>query len=157
MEAQRGARPSPENLQQSLRPEPRDGINHCLPLENPAGHRKANRRVEQVHLSHKHPPNPESTIDLVDPQGRNQLQPHIGTIATGTHPDKAQQCYRSGTEVIGARRVNRLVTKVAPLRSAALRIPGSQYKAQCAGISSSVARPGGGTTTVDRLPSAVSF
>ena len=104
MEAQRGARPGSEKLlQQSLRPEPGDGINHCLPLENPAGHRKANRRIQQVHLSHRHPQIPDRL--LVDPQGRNQLQPHIGTIATGTHPDKAQQCYRSGTEVIGTQEV----------------------------------------------------
>jgi hypothetical protein len=51
------------------------------------------------------PKNPGPTITLVDPQGRNQLQPHIGTIATETHQNKAQQCYRSGTEVIGVRRV----------------------------------------------------
>ncbi len=37
-------------------------------------------------------------------------------------------------------------------RDAALR-----FSTQCAGTASSVARPGGGTTTVDRLPSAVSF
>jgi hypothetical protein len=33
----------------------------------------------------------------------------------------------------------------------------SDFENQCAGTASSVARPRGGTTTVDRLPSAVSF
>ena len=47
-----------KTLQKSLRPEPRYWIynRHCLPPENPAGHRKANRRVTKVHYSHKHPP-----------------------------------------------------------------------------------------------------
>jgi hypothetical protein len=48
MEAQRGARPSPEKtvLQKSLRPKPCDGVDYRLPLENPAGHREANCRIE---------------------------------------------------------------------------------------------------------------
>jgi len=46
-------------LQKTLRPEPLDGVYHGLALENPASHRKAYRRVEQVHLSHRHPPNPD--------------------------------------------------------------------------------------------------
>src|SRR5260370_33860022 len=59
MEAQRGARPSQEKsvLQKALRPEPCDWVDHCLPLENPACHRKPKGRIEQVHLSHKTPPN----------------------------------------------------------------------------------------------------
>lgn len=67
METQRGARPSPvlarsnrstaNLLQQTLRPETSDGIDdrHHLPLEQPAGHRKTNRRVAQMHHSHNHP------------------------------------------------------------------------------------------------------
>ena len=58
MEAQRGARPSLQKavLQKSLRPKPCDWIDYYLPLENPAGHRKANRRIKQMHLSHLTPP-----------------------------------------------------------------------------------------------------
>ena len=59
-------------LQKTLRPKPCDWIDYCLPLENPAGHRKANRRIDQMHLPHKHP---HFGIDLADPQGRNQHQP----------------------------------------------------------------------------------
>jgi hypothetical protein len=44
-------------LQQPLRPETSDGIDdrHYLPLKQPAGHRKTNRRVAQMHHSHNHP------------------------------------------------------------------------------------------------------
>jgi hypothetical protein len=70
MEAQRGARPSPEKnvLQKTLRTKPFDWVDYCLPLENPAGHREANSRIAQMHHSHIYPP---TGIDLVDPQGRN--------------------------------------------------------------------------------------
>jgi hypothetical protein len=59
MEAQRGARPSPEKtlLQKALRPESRHRIYYGLPLENPASHRKTNRRVAEMHYSHNHPQN----------------------------------------------------------------------------------------------------
>ena len=68
MEAQRGARPSPEKtvLQKSLRPKPCDWVDYRLPLENPAGHREAKCRIEQMHLPHRHPP---IRIDLGDPSG----------------------------------------------------------------------------------------
>jgi hypothetical protein len=63
MEAQRGARPSLQKavLQKSLRPKPCDWIDYYLPLENPAGHRKANRRIKQMHLSHLTPPYPDQS------------------------------------------------------------------------------------------------
>jgi hypothetical protein len=32
-----------------------------LPLKKPAGHREAKCRIEQMHLSHRHPPQSEST------------------------------------------------------------------------------------------------
>ena len=58
MEAQRGARPSPEKavLQKSLRPKPCDWVDYRLPFKNPTGHREAKCRIEQMHLSHRHPP-----------------------------------------------------------------------------------------------------
>src|SRR5579871_5383819 len=59
------ARPSPENpLQKALRPEPCNWVSYrlCLPPENPAGHRKANCRITQVHHSHKTPPNPARSV-----------------------------------------------------------------------------------------------
>ena len=85
-------------LQKSLRPEPSHRIDYCLPLKNPAGHRKAKCRIEQMHLSHSHPP---IGLDLVDPQGRKPTSTtSIGTIATAMNADKAHTCYGSGTEVI---------------------------------------------------------
>src|SRR6266568_7399441 len=98
MEAQRGARPSPEKpfLQKTLRPESCDWIDHRLPLENPPCHRKAKGRIEQVHRSHRHPP---IGIDLTDPLGEIPTSTSIGTIATDVHVNKAQRCHRSGTEV----------------------------------------------------------
>jgi len=58
MEAQRGARPSPNNsLQKALGPEPSDWIYdwHRFSPENPASHRKANCRITKMHHSHRHP------------------------------------------------------------------------------------------------------
>ena len=79
-------------LQESLRPEARHRIcyGNCLPLEQPAGHRKANRRVAQVHYFHRHLP---VRFDLYHLQGRNFSNP-IGTIATRVRANKAQQCHR---------------------------------------------------------------
>ena len=71
MEAQRVRAPKPDSslLQEPLRPEPGYGINrHGLTLEEPAGHRKANCRVTQMHHSHNTPP---TRIGQFDPQGRN--------------------------------------------------------------------------------------
>ena len=54
-----GARPLwISRLQKSLRPEARHRVcyGNCLPLEQPASHRKANCRVAQVHYFHRHPP-----------------------------------------------------------------------------------------------------
>ena len=58
-------------LQKPLRPEPRDRVRYrnCLPLEQPAGHRKANRRVAQVHYFHRHP---QSGL-IVSPSGEEPL------------------------------------------------------------------------------------
>jgi hypothetical protein len=59
MEAQRVRAPNPGTaLQKALRPESSDWVHywHRLPPENPAGHRKANRRITQVHHFHKTPP-----------------------------------------------------------------------------------------------------
>jgi hypothetical protein len=49
-------------LQKTLRPEPCDGVYYSLPLENPAGHRKAQRRIEQMHFFHRHPQIPDRLL-----------------------------------------------------------------------------------------------
>ena len=70
MEAQRVRAPKPGKplLQKALRPKPNDRIYdwHCLPPEDPAGHRKANCRIAQMHHSHMTTPN---RIGLSDPSG----------------------------------------------------------------------------------------
>jgi hypothetical protein len=185
-------------LQQTLRAEPRHRIDYCLPLKNPAGHRKANRRIEQMHLSHIHPPNPGSSATALTLRG-GTLSSSIGTIAIRPRLNKAQQCHRSGTEVIGViGGVNSSASASGgcpvgrprpPRAKARSPFPGAPFLVrflrekwgfstersrrvrafaarsrtdahphpQCAGIASSVARPAGGTTTVDKLPSTVSF
>jgi len=58
MEAQRVRAPKPfTDLQKPLRSETSHWVDyrHCLPPENPAGHRKANRRIAKVHYSHEYP------------------------------------------------------------------------------------------------------
>jgi len=73
MKAQRERTPKLESaLQKALRAEPGDRVCdwQSLPLENPAGHRKAYRRIAQMHHSHKYP----NQDRLVDPQGRSQFQ-----------------------------------------------------------------------------------
>lgn len=97
MEAQRGARPSPTKfLQKALRSKASNRVyRRCLPPENPAGHRKANRRVTEMHHPHAHPQFGSSAPTL---QGRNinlsaQYRPALSLY-------KAHPCYRSGTEVI---------------------------------------------------------
>ncbi len=95
MEAQRGAHAQAWiPLQKTLRPKPCDWIDYCLPLENPAGHRKANRRIDQMHLPHKHP---HFGIDLADPQGRNQHQLISAQYQRGfapTRPNSAMEVAR---------------------------------------------------------------
>jgi hypothetical protein len=56
------ARPSLTNLQKPLRSETSHWVDywHCLPPENPAGHRKAYRRIAKVHHSHEIPPSSAS-------------------------------------------------------------------------------------------------
>ncbi len=60
--AQRGYAPSrPQttqrnNLQQARRTKPRNGIYHRLTFENPAGHRKSQRRVANMHEPHSPTP-----------------------------------------------------------------------------------------------------
>jgi hypothetical protein len=54
------ARPAPSYrfLQKALRPKPDHWIDDWLSLENPTCHRKANRRITQMHHLHKTPPDP---------------------------------------------------------------------------------------------------
>ena len=114
MEAQRGARPKPWRcvLQKALRPEPRDWVNHwrSFPPENPAGHRKANCCIAQMHHPHKTPPSRDRFLIV---RGGTTTD-SIGTITTPHHASKAQPCYGSGTEVIG---VIRTVNKEAGKRT----------------------------------------
>jgi hypothetical protein len=94
----------------------------------------------------------------------------IGTIAIGKIADKAHLCHGGGTEVIGVMercpRESGEITSRWPVATASevsaeqalrwLALPALQ--SQCTSKPSGPApRPGGGTTTVDRLPSAVSF
>jgi len=46
------------DLQQARRTKPRNGIYHRLTFENPAGHRKSQRRVANMHEPHS--PTPKS-------------------------------------------------------------------------------------------------
>ena len=72
MDAQRVRAPKPEKpLQKPLRPIASDRIDdrQSFPLKNPAGHRKANSRVTEMHQSHKHPQFGSPT----DPSGEEPL------------------------------------------------------------------------------------
>jgi len=63
------ARPSPKNLlQKPLRPKPSNRVSNWRSPENPACHRKANRRVTQMHYFHKTPSRPTR---LVQGRGTN--------------------------------------------------------------------------------------
>src|SRR6266849_8084420 len=57
MVAQRGARPnlSRSFLKKTRRSQPRNGNRYRLPPEYPAGHRKAQSRVTQMHEPHRYP------------------------------------------------------------------------------------------------------
>ena len=90
------------------------------------------------------------------PSGEEATSDSIVTIATGLSANKAQQCHETGTEVIGVTR--RVVPGKKGPRSAFCQPRNLQKsKTQCAAPGWSGDRPAGGTTTVDRLPSAVSF
>jgi len=58
------------DLQKPLRSETSHWVDcrHCLPPENPAGHRKAYRRITKVHYFHK---NPQLGLDHL--QGRKYM------------------------------------------------------------------------------------
>src|SRR5437763_3741971 len=92
-------------LQKALRTEPCHRIyDDCLPFKKPTCHRKTNRRIAQMHHSHKTPP--DRIGWFLDPQGRNINS--IGTITTLRESNKAPMCQRHGTEVIGViRRVKK--------------------------------------------------
>lgn len=138
MEAQRVRAPKPGKsaLQKALRPKPYDWVHgwHCLPPENPAGHRKANCRIAQMHHSHIAPPIGSACLTL---QGRN--------ITTYRH-NSNRASVRQGTTVPWKwHGSNRMEVRELTM--------GDQWVA----TGSSALRPAGGTTTVERLPSAVSF
>src|SRR6266446_7843320 len=71
MEAQRGARPnlSRSFLKKTRGSQPRNRIRHRLPPEYPAGHRKAQSRVTQMHEPHRYP---QPSQICSSPQGRDQ-------------------------------------------------------------------------------------
>jgi len=65
----RAPKPEQTDLQKPLRTKTLNRIYcKCLPLEEPAGHRKANCRVTKMNHSHTRPP---TRIGQFDPQGRN--------------------------------------------------------------------------------------
>lgn len=72
MEAQRARALRGSCLQKALRPELRHWVRYgnCLPLEQPAGHRKANCRVAQMHDFHRRPP---VRLDLFTLRGGTSL------------------------------------------------------------------------------------
>ena len=72
MEAQRARALRGSCLQEALRPELRHWVRYgnCLPLEQPAGHRKANCRVAQMHDFHRRPP---VRLDLFTLRGGTSL------------------------------------------------------------------------------------
>src|SRR5258708_20807936 len=98
MEAQRGARPnlSRSFLKKTRRSQPRNRIRHRLPPEYPAGHRKAQSRVTQMHEPHRYP-QPSQTCS--SPQGRISIT--IGKIAAEPRQHKQPPRHGSGTEVMG--------------------------------------------------------
>ena len=57
MEAQRARAQAWTNLQKARRSKACNRVRygHCFPPEYPAGHRKSNRRVTQMHEPHTHP------------------------------------------------------------------------------------------------------
>ncbi len=79
MEAQRGARPNltPSLLKKTRRPQPRDRIRYRPPSKYPAGHRKAQSCVTQMHEPHRYPQHP----DRPSPQGR--IQHHYRQNSSG--------------------------------------------------------------------------
>ena len=84
-------------LQKALRPKTSNWVDDCLPLEDPASHRKANCRVAKMHHFHIHPQSDRP----VSSSGEIPTSSSIGTIATRDRVNKAHQCHGSGTEVIG--------------------------------------------------------
>ena len=103
MEAQRERTPKLEtDLQKALRTEPFDWVCdwQTLPPEDPAGHRKAYRRIAQMHHSHTYPQSGSTRR----PSGEESTSDSIDTIATRLSTSKAQQCHRNSTSVIGVTR-----------------------------------------------------
>jgi hypothetical protein len=89
METQRERTPKLESaLKKALRAEPFDRVcdRQSLPLENPAGHRKAYRRIAQMHHSHKYPqsgstrgPSGEESISDSTENDSNEIKREQGT------------------------------------------------------------------------------
>src|ERR1700680_3760284 len=83
--------PTLVRLQKALRPKPCDWVYdwQTLPPEYPAGHRKAYRRIAQMHHSHKSPQSGSTR----GPSGEESISDSIETIATRLRASKAQQCH----------------------------------------------------------------
>ena len=161
MVAQRGARPnpSPKLLEKTRSPHPRNRIRDWLPSKYPAGHRKAQSRITQMHEPHR---NPQPQIKR-SPQGRISIT--IGKIAALCGFHKAHPCHQGGTEVIGKERplpsgwlgagaayVSKVQSKVQK------NLDLIAVEAQCASfVSTSPLCPAGGTTIVERLLADASF
>ncbi len=121
MEAQRVRAPKlgKSLLQKALRPEPDDRVYdwHCLPPEYPAGHRKANCRIAQMHHSHKPPPGSASG----SLRGEHLTYRHNsngGEVGQGTSVPSSWHRSNSGIEGVTARGLKPLANDSvnAPLR-----------------------------------------
>lgn len=171
MEAQRARALRGSCLQKALRPELRHWVRYgnCLPLEQPAGHRKANCRVAQMHDFHRRPP---VRLDLFTLRGGTSLTlsaqyQRAGSrtrhnSAIGWHRSNSGNTHQwmstpgnssSKNHDFGRTRGGRTLESTLPPRSTCLfetaHVGG---RPQCAPVFSSPVRPAGGTTTVERLP-----
>jgi hypothetical protein len=148
--AQRERTPKLVRLQKALRPKPCDWVYdwQTLPPEYPAGHRKAYRRIAQMHHSHRYP----QSGSTADPQGRNIIRFYRHNT---NEPEPGQGTTVPWNWHVGNR--GNLVNQETGESFRQLSPAITEGCDQCAATGSSVARPAGGTTTVDRLPSAVSF
>jgi hypothetical protein len=127
---------APNCLKKTRSPQTRNRIGYRLPLEYPASHREAQSRIAQVHELHKYPQPSESASS---PQGR--ISNHYRQNSSGMTPEQGP---------------------TVPLQWHESNRPGmlgaGSCRCQCASVfSGSPVRPAGGTTTVERLLSAVSF
>jgi len=85
------AKAQPNGLQQARHSIPRNGIYHRLTFENPAGHRKSQRRVTNMHEPHS--PTPQS-----DPECNRRTLGEEATYTTNLANGQSKgQCPKGAT------------------------------------------------------------